>query len=176
MKVYLVAGKSGSGKSEVSKIIKNYYLAKGLRVLETQFSKYLKIYAKEILGWKENEVKPRAFLQDMGVKIRKEMNKPLMFINRMIDDLQVYEAYFDVVIINDVRLPDEIEKINEVYQEVYSLYVVNQFQASSLSIKEQIHETEIALEDYSGFDTTIINDDINSLNTKVITFIDGRHE
>ena len=70
MKIYLVAGKSGSGKGEVARIIKEYYLGLGKKPIVTGFSKYLKMYAKEIIDWNGNNPKPRKFLQDLGVTIR----------------------------------------------------------------------------------------------------------
>ncbi len=172
MKIFLVAGKSGSGKGEVAKIIKDYYMSFGKRVLITQFSKYLKMYAKEVLNWKEEEPKPRRFLQDIGVTIRENMEMPLMLINRMMEDIKVYELYFDVIVISDVRLPEEIEEFKKKYKDCLSIYVINQFEASKLTVKEQTHITETALEEYSNFDITITNDNKDTLSEKVIMFLE----
>ena len=176
MKIYLVAGKSGSGKGEVAKIIKEYYLSIGKKTIITEFSKYLKIYANEIIGWDGKDPKPRKFLQDLGVTIRENMDMPLFFINRMIEDIKVYELYYDIVIIDDVRLPSEIEEIKKNFAKVYSMYVINQFSPSPLSLEEQMHVTETALENYSNFDITLVNDNINKLDDRVINFIEGEEE
>lgn len=173
MKIYLVAGKSGSGKGEVAKIMKEYYLSLGKKTIITGFSKYLKMYAKEIIGWDGSEPKPRKFLQDLGVTIRENMDMPKFFVNRMIEDIKVYNLYYDVVIINDVRLPIEIDEMKETFNNVYSMYVINQFAPSKLSLEEQMHETETALENYSNFDVTIVNDNIEKLDNRVIEFIEG---
>ena len=173
MKIYLVAGKSGSGKGEVAKIMKAHYLSLGKKSIITEFSKYLKMYAKEIIGWDGTEPKPRKFLQDLGVTIRENMDMPLFFINRMMEDIKVYNLYYDVVIISDVRLPQEIEEMKKTFNNVYSVYVVNQFAPSPLSLEEQMQETETALENYSNFDITITNDNIEKLDDRVINFIEG---
>lgn len=173
MEIYLVAGKSGSGKGEVAKIIKDYYESNGKKAIVTEFSKYLKMYAKEILNWQDAEEKPRKFLQDLGVTIRDNMDMPKFLINRMIEDIKVYELYFDVVVISDVRLPLEIEEMKKTFDKVYSMYVVNQFEPSKLSLEEQMHITETALEEYSNFDITIANDNINALDNKVVRFIES---
>lgn len=173
MKIYLVAGKSGSGKGEVAKIMKAHYLSLGKKPIITEFSKYLKMYAKEIIDWDGTEPKPRKFLQDLGVTIRENMDMPLFFINRMMEDIKVYNLYYDVVIISDVRLPQEIEEMKKTFNNVYSVYVVNQFAPSPLSLEEQMHETETALENYSDFDITITNDNIEKLDDRVINFIEG---
>ena len=53
------------------------------------------------------------------------------------------------------------------------MYVINQFAPSKLSIEEQMHITETALENYSNFDITIVNDTIEKLDNRVINFIEG---
>ena len=42
--------------------------------------------------------------------IRKQIN-PKFFIHRMIEDIQVFSYYCDVLTISDVRFPAEIEDI-----------------------------------------------------------------
>ena len=92
----------------------------------------------------------------------------------MIDDINIYKKYVNNVIISDARLPEEIDEIAIHFDNVYSIYVDNQFRESKLSITEQTHNTEIALEDYQDFDITIANDsDLNSLKDKVFKFLDG---
>lgn len=172
MKIFLVAGKAGSGKAEIAKIIKEYYLSMKKRPIITEYSKYLKLYANEILDWNGGEPKPRKFLQDLGVTIKENMDMPKMLINRMIEDIKVYALYCDVVIISDVRYPDEIEEMKKYFKDVYSIYVINQFGKSNLSLEEQTHVTETALENYSNFDVTITNDNLNTLDNRVIEFIE----
>ncbi len=172
MKIFLVAGKSGSGKGEVANIIKEYYSSFGKRVLITEFSKYLKMYAQEVLNWNGEEPKPRRFLQDIGVTIRENMGLPLMLINRLMEDIKIYELYYDIVIISDVRLPEEIEEFKKKYNDCISMYVINQFEPSKLSIKEQMHITETALENYDNFDFIITNDNKNALSDKVISCLE----
>lgn len=171
MKIFLIAGKSGSGKGEAAKLIREYYLARKEKPIITEYSKYLKMYAKEILGWNGKDPKPRKFLQDLGVTIKENMDMPNMLINRMLEDIRVYELYFDAVIISDIRYPEEIEEMKKKYKDVYSIYMVNQFGTSKLSIEEQMHVTENALENYGNFDVTITNDDIDKLDDKIYAFL-----
>lgn len=172
MKIFLVAGKAGSGKAEIAKIIKEYYLSLKKKPIITEYSKYLKMYAKEILDWNGENPKPRKFLQDLGVTIRENMDMPKMLISRMVEDIRIYSLYYDVVIISDVRYPDEIEEMKKTFKNVYSLYVINQFGKSELSLEEQTHVTETSLENYSNFDITITNDNINVLDNRVIDFLE----
>ena len=174
MKVYLIAGKAGSGKSEVAKYIKEYFIYQKEETVITEYSKYIKMFAKELTDWDgSNNNKPRKFLQDFGSYIRNEMGEKKFFVNRMLEDLDIYTNYVDVVVISDVRYPAEIEGIKEQYPAAISIYVVNQFGQSKLSIEEQMHPSELALEDYADFDYTIANDDEKTLKDKVFKILEG---
>jgi len=172
MRIFLVAGKAGSGKGEVAKLIKEYYIYKLESCVVTEFSKYLKGFAKELTDWDGNpNTKPRSYLQELGDKIRSVDSK--YFINNMIDDLRIYESVVQNVIISDVRMPDEIEDIKLNYDNVYAIYVENQFSPSKLSIEEQSHITETALENYEDFDYILANDEMSSLKDKVFKYLEG---
>ena len=172
MRIFLIAGKAGSGKGEVAKIIKEYYIYKLEKCVITEYSKPLKKFAQELTDWDGNpNTKPRKYLQDLGDQIRKIDSK--YFINKMLDDLKIYETLTDNVVISDVRMPDEIEDIKLNYDNVYSICVENQFSASKLSVEEQAHITETALEDYAEFDYILANDTYDNLKDKVFKFLEG---
>lgn len=172
MRIFLIAGKAGSGKGEVAKIIKEYYIYKLEKCVITEYSKPLKKFAQELTDWDGNpNTKPRKYLQDLGDQIRKLDSK--YFINKMLDDLKIYETLTDNVVISDVRMPDEIEDIKLNYDNVYSICVENQFSESKLSVEEQSHITETALEDYAEFDYILANDTYDNLKDKVFKFLEG---
>lgn len=172
MRIFLVAGSAGSGKGEVAKLIKEYYIYKLESCVITEYSKYLKNFAQELTDWDGNQnTKPRKYLQELGDKIRGIDNK--FFINNMLNDLRIYETLTDNLVIADVRMPDEIEDIKLNYDEVFAIYVVNQFAQSNLTLEEQSHITETALDDYEEFDYVIANDDKNTLKDKVFKYLEG---
>lgn len=172
MRIFLVAGSAGSGKGEVAKFIKEYYIYKLENCVVTEYSKYLKRFAQELTDWDGNpNTKPRKYLQELGDKIRGIDNK--FFVNNMLNDLKVYETLTDNLVIADVRMPNEIEDIKLNYDNVYAIYVVNQFGKSSLTLEEQSHITETALDDYEEFDYVLANDDINTLKDKVFKYLEG---
>ena len=172
MRIFLVAGTAGSGKGEVAKLIKEYYIYKLEECVITEYSKYLKMFAQELTDWDGNpNTKPRKYLQELGDKVRSIDSKYL--INNMIEDLQVYKEYVDNVVIADVRLPQEIEDIKLNYDNVYAIYVINQHSKSILSVEEQAHITETSLEDYNEFDYIIPNDKLETLKDKVFSFLEG---
>jgi len=172
MRIFLVAGKAGSGKGEVAKLIKEYYIYKLENCVITEYSKYLKGFAKELTDWDGNpNTKPRKYLQELGDKIRKLDSK--YFINNMIDDMKIYEELADNVVVSDVRFPDEIEDIKLNFDNVYAIYVENQFAPSKLTIEEQSHRTETALESYNEFDYILANDTMELLKDKVFKYLEG---
>ena len=172
MRIFVIAGGSGSGKGEVSRLIKEYYTYKLDNTVITEYSKYLKGFAKELSDWDGNEnTKPRKYLQELGDKVRRFDNK--FFINRMIEDLKLYEEFTNNVCVVGARFPEEIDDIKENFDNVYSIYVVNQHDSSKLSLEEQSHITETALENYNNFDYVLANDTMESLKDKVFKYLDG---
>ncbi len=172
MKIFLIAGKAGSGKGEVAKFIKEYYIYKLQTCAITQYSKYIKLFAEELTDWDGNpNTKPRTYLQQLGDQIREIDSK--FFVNRMIDDIKIYEKECNNLVVSDVRYPEEIEDIKLNYNDVYSIYVENQFGNSSLTLEEQMHKSETALENYNEFDYIIVNDDYNTLKDKVFKILEG---
>lgn len=172
MKIFLVGGKAGSGKSEVAKYIKEYYIYKIESCVITEYSKYLKRFAIELTDWDGNSnTKPRTYLQELGDKIRNLNSK--YFINNMIEDLRIYKTLTENVVVSDVRYPDEIEDIKLNFDDVYAIYVENQFSKSNLTLEEQSHRSETALEDYPEFDYVLANDKMEDLKDKVFKFLEG---
>ena len=108
MKIFVVGGKSGSGKNEVAKMIEEFYIYKLKKCVTTEFSKYIKLFAKELTDWDGiSQNKPRRFLQTFGAKVRSYDERFLT--KRMIEDISLYEDFADVVIISDARMPLEFE-------------------------------------------------------------------
>lgn len=171
MKVYIIAGKAGSGKNTTANYIKNYYESLNKKVVITEISKYLKIFAYEVLNWDgQRETKPRAFLQQIGDFVRHEEFNEDFFINRFLEDLKIYEKFVDVVIVADARLPREIDLIKDKCHGI-SIEIINKFNDYELKGTEKLHETETALDSYNNFDYVIYNQTLDKLNTDTINII-----
>ncbi len=174
MKIYLIGGKAGSGKSEVARYIKEFYIYEKKESVITEYSKYIKLFARELTDWDGSQTnKPRDFLQSIGSFIRGDLAEPKLFTRRMLEDIEIYNNYVDVVVVSDVRYPLEIEEIKKEYPDAVSILVINQFEQSKLSIEQQMHPSELAFEDYDGFDYTIANDDSKTLKEKVFKILEG---
>lgn len=164
MKVVLISGKAHSGKTKLGEFLVTYAKECNLRAIQTEYSKYLKLYAKEILNYDGNrEKKPRAFLQDVGSFIREDLQDEHFFTRRMLEDFRVYENFVDLVVISDVRLIKEIEDLKEHSIDLLTIRVNHPNRQNDLTEKENNHITEIELDDYPNFDYSIENKSLADL-------------
>lgn len=171
MKIFLISGKTESGKDEVAKLIKEYYIYNYKKCVITQYSKYIKNFVMELKEWDGNSLTAKVSdFQEMGNSIR-EINNDY-FINNMVQDMSIYEKFVDNVIISDVYLPNEIDTFKNIFDEVISINIENQYKVTELSIEEQIDLTEIALENYSDFDYIVVNDGIDKLKEKIFKILE----
>ena len=172
MKIYLVCGKAHSGKNTASSMMKEYLINKNIRVCEIQITRTIKGYARDYFGWDGNEEsKPRKLLQDLGNTIR--LKDKYFHINRLCEDINILKEYFDVFIVNDIRLPLEIEELKHRFSDVTSIGIEMENYICPLSDDEANDITEHALENYNEYDYKIINRSINELKQDVINILEG---
>lgn len=159
--IILISGRARSGKSSLAKHLKSTYETDNKKVVTSPYSKYLKYYIEEITGKKiiENN-KPRDLLQQISSKIIKgDLKKTNFFIDRQIEDIEIYSYFADVILVPDVRFPEEIKKIKEKFSNVISIGVIRKNYVSDLTKEQQQDITEIALDDYHNYDIEIENND-----------------
>ena len=160
-KIYVISGKAGSGKDTVASMIKD-------KIEETvilSYASYLKMYAKEIVGWDGTDPKPREFLQQLGVELIKNQIDDKFLINRIKEDIEVYSYFYDVIVISDARFPDEIESIKDSFDNVTVIHMSER--SNALTDNEKKHATEISLDNYHNYDYEIKEDNLNSLKEEV---------
>ncbi len=158
MRIYVIGGRSKSGKDTVAKTIDQYLKQKNQKGAIIQYSYYIKEYAKKITGWDGSDKgKPRTLLQQLGSDIRDKINKNI-FVNRMLEDIKIYSDFLDYLIISDARTIDEIENLKEALPNVISIHVVRPNFDNGLSEEQKKHVTENELEHYMTFDYQLVND------------------
>ena len=154
--IYVLSGKASSGKNEIANVIKDIYDFRGKKTINLAYASYLKDYARNITGWNgDEETKPREFLQQLGVELIKNNINSHMLINRIIEDIEVYSYFYDVITISDARFEEEIEDIRNKFNNVKVIHVYGK--ENKLTYNEKNHITEIALENYSNYDYEIDN-------------------
>ena len=164
-KIYIMCGKAKHGKDTFSAYLRDVYEKNNKKVIVTQLSKYIKYYAREMTGWDlSEESKPRELLQQLGTGvIREYLNKEDLFINRMIEDIDVFSCFYDAIIISDVRLKKEINDLRKVFPELVCVQVFRPDFDNGLTEEQKNHKTEIDLDDFDDFDVKIINTTLEKL-------------
>lgn len=174
-KIYIISGKAKHGKTTSANYIKEYYTSMGESGVVTSFAKYIKLYAYELGVYKNEETKPREFLQTLGTEIIKEkLGLKNLAIDRLDEDIQVYNYFTNAIIIDDARIPEEIEHFKNKYGSlVTSIHIERPNFDSQLDEKESSHITEKALDNYKNYDYTIINDGtLEDLKSKIFRLIE----
>ena len=168
IKVFIISGKARSGKNEISKIIEKYYSNK--KVITISFGHYIKDYAKRVSDWDgREETKPRELLQQLGIELIKNKINNTLFINRILEDIEIFSYFYDIIVVNDARLIDEIEILKQNYPNSISIRIIRNNYDNKLTIHQKNHLTEINLDNYSDFDYIIEND--KNLEEKIINVL-----
>lgn len=164
-KIYILSGKAKSGKNLVSKMILAYYQNK--KCIELSYAHSLKEYAKNITGWNgEEKEKPRDFLQSLGIDLLKKIDSNFL-INRVCQDIEVYSYFYDVLIITDARLKEEIEIPKNKFENVTVIRIERNSTENELNEIQKQHITETDLDDYDEFDYVLCNDNYQNLQKQV---------
>ena len=160
-----MCGKAKHGKDTFSAYLKEEYEKNNKKVIVTQLSKYIKYYAREMTGWNlSEEDKPRELLQQLGTGvIREYLKKDDLFINRMIEDIEVFSCFYDAIIISDVRLKKEIIDLKRTFPELLTIHINRPNFDNGLTEEQKNHKTEIDLDDFTDFNINIENTTLEKL-------------
>ena len=154
--IFVLSGKAKSGKNLIADKIENYY--KNKRCIQISYAFYLKNYVKNIYGWSGSEEdKPRELLQKIGIDLIKNKIDSNLLIRRVCEDIKVYSYFYDIIIITDARLKDEIEIPKRLINNVVTIRIDSIYYDKKMTIEQMNHITETNLDNYDKFDY-IIND------------------
>ena len=154
--IFILSGKAESGKDELCNTIMDYF--KNKKIKKLSYAYYLKKYVKEIFGWDgKEEDKPRELLQNFGISFLKNQIDDKILIRRTTEDIKVYSYFYDIIIITDARLKEEIEIPKQMFKNIYTIRINRDNHKSRLTESEKKHITEIGLDEYKDFDFTIQN-------------------
>jgi hypothetical protein len=105
--VFLISGKAMSGKDSTANFLKQKLDGKLLIIHNADFLKFL---ASQYLNWNgKKDVEGRHLLQTLGTeKIRLGMNKPLYWVEKTCEVIEIFKDDFDYFAVPDVRFANEI--------------------------------------------------------------------
>ena len=165
-KIFILSGKAKSGKNLIADFIEEYYSDK--KCIQLSYAYYLKQYIKKITTWDGNEQnKPRDLLQSLGIDLVKKIDDKLL-IRRVMEDVQVYSYFFDVIIITDARLIEEIETPKSLFN---CITIRINKDDNNLTLEQKKHITETNLDNYRNFDYVINNNDISETKNQIINIL-----
>ena len=173
MKIFLIGGCAGSGKSTLGKLLSEELKDYGYKPCVMQITNPLYSYAMNYFNYDPNkDPKPREFLQKMGIEIIKEkLGKKDFLLNRLYEDIEVLSNFFDTFIITDVRLIHEVLSIKNKYDEVVSIKLIRKNYDNKLTKEEKEHITEREINAYNDFDHIIVNNGMDDLKKKAMELI-----
>lgn len=157
LKIFAVSGKARHGKDTVADMIKNNLENKEHKVLVTHYADLLKFICKSLFNWDgEKNAYGRQILQYVGTDIIRKQS-PDYWVNYIIDMLNFFGDNWDYVIIADCRFPNEIDLLKANFEDVCSIRVIRPNFDNGLSIEQQSHLSETALDNYD-YDLVIYNE------------------
>lgn len=148
MKILVISGKAGSGKTFLAEKIKNCYEKQyGWRVAHLAFADPLKMVLSNIYGWDGHKGENgRELLQKVGTDIVHENNK-MCWTNITVEIIKGLQSEFDLFIVSDARFVHEIEGLMWALPkaEVITIRINGK---SSLSGDSATHPSETSLDGY----------------------------
>ena len=78
--------------------------------------------------------------------------------------------FYDIIIINDARLVDEIEEVKQKYKDSICIRIIRD-KENNLTDIEKKHITETALDNYNNFDYIINNNSYEELESNLINIL-----
>jgi hypothetical protein len=173
MKIFVIGGKAKSGKNTFGEKLKKHLIDYGYKPCIMHITEPLYTYAKNYFMYDaKNDEKPREFLQKMGIEIIKEkMGKKTFLIDRLFEDIEILENFFDTFIITDARLIEEFEDIKKNYGDVVNIKLERDNYDPELSEEEAKHITEHEIDTYDGFDYVIKNRNLVDLRRSALEVV-----
>lgn len=155
MEVICISGKAESGKDTVATMMKEYFESKGKKIFIIHYADLLKFICKQYFSWNgEKDEAGRSLLQHIGTDVFRKRDKGF-WVNHVISILKIIQNGIDYALIPDCRFMNEITQPSLLFK-THTIYVDRFGHRSSLSQRQQNHESETALENFE-FDICIDN-------------------
>lgn len=175
MKVVCISGKAQHGKDTTAGMMKTALESMGHTVLIAHYGDLVKYVCRTFFGWNgEKDAYGRSLLQKVGTDIVREQ-RPNYWVDFVKDMLSMFPNEWDFVLIPDSRFPNEIDGLKQDGFNVIHLRVRRENFESPLTIEQQNHPSETAL-DHVVPDFLIVNDGtLEDLYNKVCNLVVDRY-
>lgn len=179
MKVVCISGKAQHGKDTTAGILREALEADGLTVLITHYGDLVKYVCKSFFKWDgQKDERGRTLLQFVGTDIVRAQ-RPDYWVGFVADMLTMFDGQWDYVLIPDCRFPNEIDVMKDAGFDVEHVRVRRKNFQSPLTLEQQNHPSEIALDDIKP-DFYVDNDgtmeDLRKAVSELVTELNGFHQ
>ena len=155
-KFICVSGKAQHGKDTTAQALKELLIENGKKVEIIHYADLLKHICKSFFGWNgEKDEKGRTLLQYVGTDVVRTQ-KPNYWVEFVLGVVELFPNEWDYLIIPDCRFPNEITAMQKEYPTYHVRVSRSPDWVSPLSIEQQNHPSETALDNF-GYDLLIKN-------------------
>jgi len=165
--IFLILGDAGSGKDTVAKIMQTK-LGKEKTAI-THYAGYLKWMYTQFFDWDGVKTEKARFdLQKLGTDIIRETYSRDFWVDRVIEQIEIFRNDFEYFIIPDCRFVNEIEKMKEKFgsEKIITIRVIRPRYETELTKEQQQHSSENDLKKYMA-NFVLINDNLEETEKRV---------
>jgi len=170
-KIFLISGLAQHGKDSTANFLKQKLSGKTLILHNADYLKYI---AKQYMNWNgEKDEIGRTLLQTLGTeKVRWELKKPLYWIEKSCDIIDILSDYYDYFAIADTRYKNEIYYPQARFpNNVISMRVHRLNFKNNLTEKQKNHISETELINFEHDYNIYSESGLNKLEIEVDKFI-----
>lgn len=141
-----ISGKAQNGKDTTAGILEKALKTADKKVLIVHYADLLKYICKTWFGWNgEKDDFGRTLLQKVGTDVVRN-KRPDFWVDFVLDMVNLFDNEWDYIIIPDTRFLNELYKIRDSGYPMLHIRVVRKDFESPLSIEQQQHISETALD------------------------------
>lgn len=160
MKIVGISGKAESGKTTFANILREQLELSGKRTLLINYGDFIKFIAKKYYFWNgEKDEGGRALLQHIGTEQGRNRVDENIWIDMVINIVEVTKNDYQVAIIADCRFPNEFDRWRERGYDMMKIRIERLSHNSKLTEEQKQHLSETALDNYNTEDMIIIQNE-----------------
>ena len=153
-----IAGKAESGKTTFANLLKDQLENLNQRVILINYADYVKFIAEKYYNWNgEKDEYGRQLLQTIGTEKGRNLVDKNLWVDMVINTVQLAQLDFDVAIVADCRFPNEFDRWEERGDRIVKIKIERPNYENHLTDMQRNHLSEVALDNYANWDITITN-------------------
>lgn len=174
MRIVGISGKAESGKTTFANILREELELNNKRVLLINYGDFVKFVAKQYYFWNgEKDEGGRALLQHIGTEQGRNKVSENIWVDMVINTVEVAQNDYDVAIVADCRFPNEFDRWRERGYEMLKIKMWRITHESKLTEEQKQHPSETALDNYEDRNMIIIQnegtlEDLQSIAKQIV--------